>query len=469
MDYKYKRLGKNTVLVFIGNAGSKLIGLLLLPFYTKYLSPEEFGITDMIAVYASILLPIITACVTDGIFIFPKEANEEGRKKYFTSGLTFTIFTFVICSIIFYEIDIIAGYSNHHSTFTDYIWWILVMTISNFLQGYVQQFCRSIDKMVVYSTTGVVQTILLAGLAFVLVPHYGVVGYFWSLIIASILSTIYSFIFSYAYKYINMHSFDKKTLMVLLSYGLPLIPNSLMWWLVNGINRPLMESRLGLYAIGLYSVAQRFPSMINLLYAIWGTAWGISVIEEYRKPDFSIFYDKMIRLMTVVIVLGGIALTSMSKVLVYIFAATNYYDAWRYIPILTLAVIFQCVSSSVGGVFQAVKASKYFFYSSIWGALASLIFTYLFIVFWGLMGASIALCASFFCMLASRLIYSRQYVVVQAKPLLFIFTIFIIQIIIVVLDYSIVVTIISTIIALVLVVWQNLDLFKSIKNQIKSK
>lgn len=45
---KYKRLGKNTLLVFIGNAGSKLIGLVMLPFYTSWLSVEDYGVTDII-------------------------------------------------------------------------------------------------------------------------------------------------------------------------------------------------------------------------------------------------------------------------------------------------------------------------------------------------------------------------------------------------------------------------------------
>lgn len=467
MDGKYKRLGKNTILVFIGNAGSKFIGLLLLPFYTKYLSPEEYGVTDMISVYASILLPIITACVTDGIFIFPKNSDIIGRKKYFTSGLSFTLVSFILCSLVFYGVDIVSGINNFHSTITDYIWWILAMTIANFLQGYLQQFCRSIDRMVVFSTTGIVQTVLLAVFAFLWVPSYGVNGYFWSIIAASLSASLYSFFFSGSYKYISIHSFDRLYLKELLAYGLPLIPNSLMWWLVNGINRPLMESNLGLASIGLYSVAQKFPSMINLLYSIWGTAWGISVIEEYKKPGFSSFYDKMIRLMTLFLVIGGILLTLASKLLVEVFASKEFFESWRYISVLTLAVIFQCVSSSIGGVFQAAKSSKYFFYSSIWGAIASLIFTFLFIKLWGLMGVCIALCSSFFCMLVSRFIYARKFVEVLIKPYLILFAFFILQIVVVVLDFSIIVNILVTILTITSIIWYNKDLLYSIKNQIK--
>lgn len=469
MDYKYKRLGKNTLLVFIGNAGSKLIGLLLLPFYTKYLSPEQYGVTDMIAVYASILLPIITACVTDGIFIFPKDADENGRKKYFSSGLSFTILTFCLCSLVFYGIDIYCSVYNYHSTFTNYIWWVLAMTVSNFLQGYVQQFCRSTDKMVVFSSTGIVQTVLMAGFAFLWVPTYGIEGYFWSLIAASLLSSVYSLVFSGSYKYLSFHLIDKIYLKELLAYGIPLIPNSIMWWLVNGINRPIMESLLGLHSIGIYSVAYKFPSMINLLFVIFSTALGISIIEEYKKPDFSSFYEKMIRLITVGLVLGGIILTATSKLIIHIFTTVEFYEAWLYVPLLTMAAIFQCISSAVGGVFSAAKTSKYFFYSSIWGAATSLLFTLLLIKLCGLIGVCIALVLSFFVLFITRIVYARKYVIVNIKPFLLLFCVFLFQIVIVMLDISLIINVVVSTSVFIFVIWQNKNLFLSIINQLKKK
>ena len=468
MDLKYKRFGKNTILVFVGNAGSKIIGLLLLPIYTRFLSTDEVGITDMVGVYASIFLPVISVCVADGMFVFPKDSDKEGKKKYFSSGLFFALLTFSFYSLLFFIIEITSIKIQIHSTFTDYIWWIFIMTVSLFFQSYMQQFCRSIDKMVIFSTTGIVQALLLVTLAFWWLPLYGIKGYFWSLIVASLLSSLYSYIFSGSYKYLSFHSFDRISLKELLSYGLPLIPNSLMWWLVNGINRPLMESNIGLNAIGLFSVAQKFPSFISILFTILSTAWGISMIEEYRKPGFSIFYEKMIRLITIAVVIGGIILSLSSKLLISIFVSDDFFGAWKYIPFLTIAVLFQCISSLVGGIFMAVKTSKYFFYSSIWGASISLVCTYFFIILWGVMGVCIALTLSFFSLLVSRYIYSRRYVSVDFKPFITLFSFFLAQVITVTLDISVIINIVVSLLSIFLILWQNLSLLKSVKQQFKS-
>lgn len=62
---RYSRLGKNTVLVFIGNTDLKLIGLLMLPFYTRCLSVEDYGITDIINVYVIFLLSVVLCCIAE--------------------------------------------------------------------------------------------------------------------------------------------------------------------------------------------------------------------------------------------------------------------------------------------------------------------------------------------------------------------------------------------------------------------
>ena len=71
-DNKYARLLKNTGIVFLGNVGSKLLTFLMLPFYTKWLSPAEYGTADLITVYTTFLFCIFSCCIQDSIFIYPK-------------------------------------------------------------------------------------------------------------------------------------------------------------------------------------------------------------------------------------------------------------------------------------------------------------------------------------------------------------------------------------------------------------
>ncbi len=57
---KYKKLFYNSGLMLIGNIGSKLLVFLLLPFYTKYLTPELYGELNMITALMNFFTPILT-------------------------------------------------------------------------------------------------------------------------------------------------------------------------------------------------------------------------------------------------------------------------------------------------------------------------------------------------------------------------------------------------------------------------
>lgn len=410
MSDKYKRLGINSFIVFLGNAGSKLISILMLPFYTSYLSASEFGVSDIISTYSSILLAIVTCCLAEGILLFSKNADNEGRQRYFTSGLCYVVLLFIafafFCSVIAYCVP----NNSWLGTFGENIWWIYFMTLSMFLQTYVQQFSLSLNKIVIYSLSGVVLTTSLAILGITFVPKYGLKGYLFSLILSNFLTVLFNLIASKSYLYFNISKYDRIHLRELLKYSIPLIPNSMMWFLLNGINRPIMESTIGLESIGIYAVANRFPGVIATLCAVFSSAWGVSMLEEFNSPDFNSFFNKTMRLLFFVMIVGGCFLTFFSKTIVGIFSTQEYFEAWKYMPVLTLAVILQNFSSLVGGVFMAEKKSIYFFYTSLVGALTSLGLTFCFVNIWGLMGICLAVVCSSFLMLVSRICIAWKHI-----------------------------------------------------------
>ena len=452
MDSRYKRLGKNSALVFIGGAGSKLIGFIMLPFYTHYMSTSEYGASDLVFTYSAILVGFVSCCIADAIFIFPKDCDEEGRKKYYTSGFLFAASTFIGCFLLFILLSFLNKSHLISGTIFDMIWWLFAFAASEFFQNYTQQFTRSIDKMMVYSISGIVLTLSMALLAFLLLPSFGLRGYLMSMVCAKFIAGIFAIVASNSYKYFSISSFDLKYLRNLLSYGIPLIPNGIMWWMVNGVNRPIMESSLGLSAIGLFSVAGKFPSVLNMLFSIFANAWFISLIEEFKKPDFNQFFNKTIKVLFFVTIIGGCFIGVFSKLLIRVFAAPEYFDAWKYMPLLTLGVILEALSGLVGGVFAAEKKSKYFFYSSLWGAAVSLLLTWPFIKLFGLVGASLAVSASFLCMFIVRLIFAWKYInLFDVKYFLFVFVGYISFIAVVYQDLGVLINIVSFLVVLLFI------------------
>ena len=82
---KYKRLISNTLILGAGTFASKVIVLLMMPFYTLILSPEQFGVADLVTQTANMIIPIACIGICEGLFRFTLDC--EDRKKVFSTGL----------------------------------------------------------------------------------------------------------------------------------------------------------------------------------------------------------------------------------------------------------------------------------------------------------------------------------------------------------------------------------------------
>lgn len=407
---KYKRLGKNTFLVFAGNIGSKLISLLMLPFFTKWLSVGDYGVTDLIGVYVSFLLVIVSACIYEAIFIFPKGQEFNKQKSYLSTGMFFALLSLLVTVIVFYAINIIFNIIDYSSIFTKYNWFIFGLISSTFLQTFIQQFSRSINKILVYAVTGLVLTVTFALLSLYLVPKYGVEGFLYSQIISIVFAAAYNFFFAKVYLFFSFKSIKLSVLREMLKYSIPLIPNGIMWWLVGALNRPIMEYYLGNGPIGIFAVANKIPSILSMIFTVFVYAWQISIIEEFGKEGFQIFYNKVLKILFGVLVFLSCTIAVLSEFIISLMADEKFFDAWRYVPILSIAVLFSSLSGFVGANFSASKESKYFFYSSIWGAITSILLNFILIPKYGLLGASFSVVMSHFIMASARIKYSWKYV-----------------------------------------------------------
>ena len=94
-----KGLAKNTVLFLLGSIGSKLLGYLLIPFYTSILTTEDYGIVDTIFTTVSLLFPILTVTIGEAVFRFALDKNAD-KAKVWTCGVIISGIGFLISCLL---------------------------------------------------------------------------------------------------------------------------------------------------------------------------------------------------------------------------------------------------------------------------------------------------------------------------------------------------------------------------------
>lgn len=410
MANKYVTLAKNTGWTLLGNSGSKLLSFLLLPLYTRWLGTAGFGLSDLITTYATLLLSFSTLCLADSIFVFTKGCDRDTIRRNFSSSIVLTFFLLVVWLTVFFVIDCICSYLGVRNSFSNNIWYIFLMIVSTFIQQYFHNLILGFGYVKLFSSTGIVLTLTTFVFSYLLIPLYGVRGYILSIICANLVTVSYTIFFSKAFRYFSLQSFDTASIKQILKYSIPLIPNSIVWWLVSALNRPVMEHYLTYDDIGIYSLANRFPSVVTMLFGIFAMSWNISIFEEFQKDGFEKFYKDVFKIIFICISFCSLFIIVCSDAIVSIFAPAEFKDAGDYMKVMIIATVFSCISSFCGGVFSVVRQSKYYFYSSVFGALTAIALNFILIPLYGLWGTVGSVFISFAVIAISRYKYSKQYV-----------------------------------------------------------
>lgn len=407
MDNKYKKLGKNSIFVFVGNIGSKAIQLLMLPFYTRWLSTEDYGKIDMIIAYSATLYEILTLCIASAIFIYPAGLEKSKQKEYFTSGIIFSVVP-VIClaPIIYISFNFLQG----ENLFCNKYFYILILSILSFLQIYMQSFLRSIEKMKLFSYIGLIQACATTLFSFRLIPSFGLIGYIYALVLSNVVTLLFTFFSGSLYRYLGINSISYKSYNEMLHYSIPLLVNVGIAFLTQYLNRPLMEKFQSLENIGTFAVVNKFPSIVSTLIPIFCLAWQVSVIEEFEKKDYGTFYNKILKITTTILLLCIFFLIPLSKYLLAIFSSSQYHDSWIYMPLLSFSCIFSYWGFFAGCNFSAAKRSKLFVYSGSITAVLSIVLNYIFVKYFELWGVCISVVLVQIVFALSRFIFCRKYV-----------------------------------------------------------
>ena len=402
-DHKYKTLLSNTFLISLGTFGSKLLTFVMVRFYTGVLTPADYGTADLIMQTANLLLPLVSLGITNGVFRFALDRKEQ-RRSIFTIGF----YTILVGSLIL--LAALPLLSNSESL-REYTLLIGVYTLASCLHSLCAQYIRAEGKTALFAVQGIINTALVIGfnITFLLVFRMGVFGYVMSVVAADGICTLFLVLREKLWK-LWLPKPEGQLWNAMLRYSIPLIPATIFWWITSVSDRYMVAYFLGTDANGLYAVACKIPTVLTLLSTIFMEAWQFSAIQE-ATGDREVhirFYTQVWSAFLAVMVMAGSVIIVLCRLEIRMLSTRQYYEAWKYIPTLSMAMVFSAFSSFMGSVYVVTEKSRLSLWTALWSALANIFLNFLLIPRIGIQGAAIATLASYVLCFAIRAVTSRR-------------------------------------------------------------
>ncbi len=403
---KYKTLLSNTMLISFGTFASKLLVFLMVRFYTGYLTPSDYGTADLIAQTANLLFPIISLGITEGVFRFALDTKQD-RANTFSWGFLIIAFG----ALLFF---IIAPILTLVEEFKGFVWLIILYTIASCYHSLCSQYIRAIGKTALFAGQGIINTLLviLLNITFLAVFRLGILGYVLSVIVADTLCTVFLFFKEKLWRVLTFKP-KKGALIPMLKYSIPLIPTTVSWWITNVSDRYMVNGIISSEANGIYAVAYKLPTLLTILATVFLQAWQFSAVSEAEgdKKEHTQFFSLVWQSFQATMFLAGAVVIALSKPAMKILTTEDFYTAWKYIPFLSIAMIFTAFASFMGTVYIVNRKSVISLVTALVSAGVNIILNIILIPSsLGVQGAAIATALSYMLGFVIRATNARKYI-----------------------------------------------------------
>ena len=418
---KKGELARNTLIILIGKICTQFISFFLLPLYTSILISSEFGLVDLVTTYIGLIVPVITLQLESSLFryLVDVRSNEKEKKIIISNVFISATIQTIICMLVFFVIS--------NFIYINYKYYIFGIVIATIFSNLLLQTARGLGDNVGYSIGSVIagSLTIIFNLIFLVLLKIGPKGMFLSTAMANLLSSIYLGIRIKINRFINYEYLDKKIIEKLLKYSMPLIPNGIIWWIINVSDRTIISIFLGNSANGIYAISNKFSGVFITIYNIFNTSWTESASLHIDADDRDEFFSSTISLMFKLFSCMCLGIIAYMPLIFRIMINEQYSDSYNYIPILMLSSLFNVIVGLISVVYVAKKLTKEIAKTSFWSGVINIGSNLIMIKFIGIYAASLSTLLSFMVIALYRYIDVQKYVKIRLSKKLIIQTIII--------------------------------------------
>ena len=396
----FDNLEKNTAIYTVGNIGTKLISLFMIPFYSVCLTPNEYGMVDVISSIVLLCVPIVTLQLDQSVFRFVLQKVEDKKKVLGNSIATVNFLILLVCIFLGYvrkdlPVDsVILGIV---------IIWVILEANYTILKEYNRG--EGNIKEYVYVNLFNAIGILFFNVIFVYFLKIKIIGVFFSFIISDLLCFIYLVRSTY---FKEIYRVDWLLIKRMLRFSTPLISNTIAFWIINLSDRMFIVLYLSDYYNGLYAMICKLPAMITTIYTGFFLAWqqeAIDLITHKNTDKIKTVEGKIVDALFVFSIVTVVALPIVCDYII----DERYHDSIYLAPILILGNVFLSMAQFFNGLLMASLKTINIGVTTAISAMINIVINYFFLAKYGIVIAALSTLISFFFLFLSRSFYVKNF------------------------------------------------------------
>lgn len=406
-------IGRQSSIYMLGQVLSRAVGFVMIPVYTRYIAPSGYGAMELIEILTAGLGIFVSMGVADTMARFYYQEKEEYKRNRVVSTIV-AGFALLAIPIVLLGVCLAPYIGGVLLDQPEHIFYLQVAMVSVWFGMFVEigaSYLRIRYKAKLFLTFSMGQLALALSLNILFIVHLGlgVLGFFYSTLIAQGITTVAYAI--YIFSRVPIRHFSGPVFRDAIRFGLPIVPSRialLFGFMSNRFFLKWMASpdpAVALAQVGLYSLGHKFGLVINrFVTSPFNSFWGP------RRLDLLISeaphaLDTVARVCTY----STLATTSIALLvsvgaenLIDIMAAPEYGGAHVVVPIIALSYVALGLDTHFTSGILYAKKTIFTIYIALLSVAITIVANLLLVAPFGLIGAGFANLVGF----SSRIVMS---------------------------------------------------------------
>ncbi|MFW6281810.1 MAG: lipopolysaccharide biosynthesis protein [bacterium] len=388
-----KTATKDTFIYSIGNASTKIIGLILIPLYTDKLTVTEYGVLGTVEITIQVLIVTFGFSLNQALSRWYWDKNYQNRQKsiFYTTIVGVSAGMLLMLLLFLPATNRLSLYLLDSQDYS-YVFKLLLISAS------FQIFSRTITvlmrlqrKPIWFSVTNIFKLIVTLGLTiyFIVGLNKSVEG----ILEAQIIGFIFFIFINTGFILKNIKpKFEFFVLKKMLRFSFPLVISSLGTIILTVTDRYSVRYINGMENMGIYSLGFKFANVLKIF--IINSIFSAVEPLKYKLMD-SIgskrFYSKIMTYTAWVVTFLLLGLALYSKEAIRLLAKNpEYWDAYKIIPILCFAQLFGLLRRNATFGLLIAKETKIISFAMIIINILNIVLNIGLIYYFGIIGAATA-------------------------------------------------------------------------------
>lgn len=415
MHSHLRKIFSDTLIYSAGNIFNRLLPFLLLPVYTYYFQPEQYGVFSLIySFWFFVVVFYLFGMETSFQKFFIEAKQPEEQKKIFSSTvILISITSLIFSSVIYLLSSAISKWLTGNIANAYLIKLLALILIIDALSRFPMILINGMQESKKYAVINSICVVVnvAANIILIVVLKFGIESILYSYAIS--YSVLFLLSFADVRKYFEF-SFSRETINYLLKFAYSFLFYGLFVVSMDLMDRFILGYFKGDAEVGIYSACYRIGIVMNLLISGFRTAWipfFLNLKDEQNNKEifskiFSYFcFGGLILFLFLSLFVNDIVALKIGE---FSLLNKNYWSGLGIIPFILLAYLFFGLYTNLNIASYFENKIKYLIISSAAGCASNIILNLILIPKYSIMGAAIATMVSYMIMFITIYYYSQK-------------------------------------------------------------